>query len=543
MKEERKKKREERGEAFAFLILLSLLLICLLVFSACSIFLNEGDAGNVSITIGSSGRAAVPDWLDVPELEDLVHTVLVFDANGVERHRVDNLRYGETKSFSVAPGVYTFQVNALYNVELKAIGNTKRTIHSGANPIVIIQMEAPVTKEFYVSNQNELTTALNLIKEYSVNGIIFNITFKADFDINPQNLSGTDYVNKNITLRGNTVNRRITLSSQGSMFTVGADVELVLKDITLVGRSDNNASLVIVNTDGKLVLNSGGKVTGNTYSTSVNETGGGGVLVDGGTLEIAGGEISGNNVTGTGNDLRGGGVNAVNGSNVLMTGGAIRENTLANVHSGDGNGMGGGIAVSSNTRFEMTGGVIEGNSVNSRSTNLGTGAAGGGVFITGNNSFFYLKGGTIRNNTCHGQSANNYGGSFGGGVSNEGNFIMEGGIINGNSITCSINPNKSYGTNEEYKDGAYGGGVYTWSGSFEKTGGIIYGNDAVGNDADGIPLANTAQSDANGLGGGHAVFYDPGSSVGIAQKPRRNSTSGESHNMNSSVSGSAGGWE
>jgi hypothetical protein len=72
------------------------------------------------------------------------------------------------------------------------------------------------------------------------------------------------------------------------------------------------------------------------------------------------------------------------------------------------------------------------------------------------------------------------------------------------------------------------------------SGGIIYGNEAIGNDADGIPLKNTAQSDSGGLGGGHAIFSDNELN---AQKPRRNTTAYESNNMDSNKTGSAGGWE
>jgi len=130
----------KRTKRFSGIILASAIA---LVFSACSIFLNDSDAGNVSITIGgSSGRTAAPAWLGSLELEDLAHTIQVFDANGVEKDRVDNLRYGETKSFSVTPGVYTFQVEAFYNGELIAEGSTKRTIRSGVNPAVIIPMGA-----------------------------------------------------------------------------------------------------------------------------------------------------------------------------------------------------------------------------------------------------------------------------------------------------------------------------------------------------------------------------------------------------------------
>ena len=73
-----------------------------------------------------------------------------------------------------------------------------------------------------------------------------------------------------------------------------------------------------------------------------------------------------------------------------------------------------------------------------------------------------------------------------------------------------------------------------------KTGGIIYGNEVGGNDEDGFPLKNTAQSDSGGLGGGHAVYY---TKYSISADLRRNTTAYASNNMDSSKTGAAGGWE
>jgi len=613
-------------------------IIIMLIFSACSIYLNDSDAGNVSITIGSANeRTAAPDWLGAFELEDLIHTVQVFDADGAEQHSVDDLRYGDTSSFSVNPGLYTFQAKAFYNGDLVAIGSAERTIRSGANPAVIIKMEAlpvqapldlegtisivnddgvaitepvltgtkltavysgtesgvnfqwkkeqavingatsatytptvsgeytvtvslagyssktssivTVTNEirFYVSNQNELNGALTLIKEHSISSSIFVIIFTSNIEIDPHNLDDTDYANKIITLRGNTADRTITLSSQGSMFTIGTDVELILEDITLHGRSDNNTSLIKVNTDGKLVLNDGGKVTGNTYNTSVNRTGGAGVFVDGGILEITGGEISENNLSTTIGTISiyGGGVFAVNNSTVLMSGGTIRYNSVRGVHTSHGQSHGGGIAISDST-FEMISGIIEGNTAYNEVTSGGDCyAIGGGVRIvesTTIGSSFYLRNGIIRNNSCTAITAS-MGIAGGGGIFiGEGNnLVMSGGIISGNNCESTSNPNYYNG---QYTVGAYGGGVCLWGDDkqipFVKTGGIIYDNNAVGNDDDGFPLMNTAQSDSSGLGGGYAVFFRKGSA---ATDIRRNSTAYETDNMDSSVSGLAGGWD
>jgi len=400
------------------------------------------------------------------------------------------------------------------------------------------------------STDTEFTTALSTVQSDSTS-TNFVIDINSDLSLGPQDLSLDAYKGKTVIIRGKSAAHKINLSSTGSIFTVGENVELILEDITLQGRSDNNAPLIKVNKGGKLNVRNGGKITGNTYTTSTTKTGGGGIVVDGGTLEITGGEISGNTVNGTVEYALGGGVCAINGSTVLMTGGAIRNNSVINNHSSDGNAMGGGIVLYSDCKFDMTGGIIEGNVLNDKSVNLGSFTSGGGVLMVTFSSsdiasIFRLSGGIIRNNKCQAQSYNNYGISGGGGVDvNQNIFIMSGGVISGNSVTSSINPNKYYRPNNVYSDGAYGGGVRVYDlGTFVKTGGIIYGSDAAGNDADGIPLKNMAQSDSSGLGGGHAVFFDNGTGIEDSSTfPRRNTTAYTTDNMDNSVSGSAGGWE
>jgi hypothetical protein len=388
-----------------------------------------------------------------------------------------------------------------------------------------------------------LGESLTWLDTNAADGGAYTLTVNANETVAPKTLS---YGGKKVklTLKGDSPTRTYSLAGTGSLFTVGSGVTLELEDITLQGRSDNTAPLVKVETDGKLAVKTGGRITGNTYTTSVNDTGGAGVFVSGGELEIAGGEISGNTITGSTQSGHGGGVLVDNGS-VVMTGGAIRENRITNTHSGDGNGAGGGIYINNNSSFEMLDGKIEGNIVNTRSTTLGNGAHGAGVAVW--NSYFHLGGGVIRNNTGTSQAANIYSSSWGGGISIQADtastFVMDGGIISGNSLASSTNPNTTYFSGR-YRIGAFGGGVgiAEWGGSctMTKTGGIIYGNDVSGSDADGYPLKNTAQSDGGGAGGGHAVWMDI---LNNTTTYRRNATAYAANNMSRSQSGSAGGWE
>jgi len=448
---------------------------------------------------------------------------------------------GSTYAFNQSAGVYEVVI---------VVTNSAGEKRSGRCRVTVAVETATVLN---ASNVTEFASALSGIQTGTDTNFIVNVT--SDLSLGPQTLTLAAYRNKTITLKGNSVDRKITLSSQGSLFTVGADVKLVLKNITLQGRSDNNTSLVKVNKDGKLVVNSGGKVTGNTYTTSDKVTGGAGIFVDGGTLEIKGGEISENRLTYSNtsylnSDVRGGGVYAANGSTVLMSGGIIKNNHINSTRVGYGGSSGGGIAIYNGSVFEMISGIIEGNTITDQVTGGDSYAVGGGVRISGapSLSLFNFKGGIIRNNTCNSIAPSNMGIAIGGGITCYigSNSIMSGGIVSGNTCTSSSSPNRYNG---QYLMGAYGGGLYFWyetqagydsTLSFLKTGGIIYGNEVVGNDEDGIPLKNTAQSTSNGLGGGHAVFYNKGSD---STNLRRNSTANANNNMDISKTGSAGGWE
>jgi hypothetical protein len=122
-----------------------------------------------------------------------------------------------------------------------------------------------------------------------------------------------------------------------------------------------------------------------------------------------------------------------------------------------------------------------------------------------------MSGGTISGNTVSSSYSDSY--SYGGGVcvSSGTSFTMSGGTISGNTASAYY-----YG---------YGGGVFVDGGAFfTKQGGTIYGSNA------SSLYMNTADYD------GHAVYVSSGSK-------KRNTTAGTGVTLNSSVSGSSGGWE
>jgi len=160
---------------------------------------------------------------------------------------------------------------------------------------------------------------------------------------------------------------------------------------------------------------------------------------------------------------------------------------------------------------------------------------GGGVCVGSNNpgssGSFVMNGGEISNNTVGGPS-DYYG--LGGGVAVliDSSFSMHGGIIASNKALS------------DYFDGisARGGGIYIWSssGRFIKSSladsnssGIIYGYTE--GDSRSNYVTTTSGVIANGQG--HAVY------VSSSPVKRRETTAGPGVNLDSNVSGSAGGWE
>jgi len=322
---------------------------------------------------------------------------------------------------------------------------------------------------------HNLTSALSWISTNAVSGNNFFIVLKANEFISPKTLS---YSNKTvgITISGSDIERNITLAENGSMFTVGSGVTLTLNEnITLVGRSANNYSLVSVS-GGNLIMNNGAKITENNIATSGR---GSGVYVTSGNFTMHGGQISSNTC------YEGGGVHIYNG-NFTMNGGIINGNIA--------NSSGGGVYVNSNGSFTMKGGEISGNKAVSWH--------GGGIDVN-SNGILTMNGGIINGNTAK---------VYGGGVNSKGTFTMSGGDINGNTANNS------------------GGGVHVESGIFTKSGGgTITGY--ISNTINGNVVKNNSG----------VVQSNSGHAVGGSK--RRESTAGPGINLDSRVSGAAGGWE
>jgi len=304
------------------------------------------------------------------------------------------------------------------------------------------------------------------------------IDINADESIGPQTLSYSGRSGITITLRGLGSIRTISLSSNGSLFTVESGVTFILdSNVSLRGHSDNNMPLISVNKGGTLIMNIGAKISGNTYPY------GGGVCVDiDGTFTMKGGEISGNSAY-----AHGGGVEVY--GNFEMTGGKISGN-VTDSHAG-------GVYIGNKGKFTMKGGEISGNSAY---------AHGGGVEVYGN---FEMTGGKISGNTA----------DWAGGVCVDGGtFTMKDGEISGNTAS------------NKYHLGGSGGGVCVQcNGTFTKIGGTIYG----------FNVLNANRNRAKIINGGHAVHVYR---TKDGTTSRREKTAGPGDILDSTKDGKAGGW-
>lgn len=244
-----------------------------------------------------------------------------------------------------------------------------------------------------------LQAALDWLDSNVMEGGVYTITVNADETIAPKTLS---YSGKtvSVTLDGGSAERTVSLSTTGSLFTIGSGVTLTLgNNITLQGRSDNTALLARVDS-GTLVMENGSKISGNSFSSL--SSGGGGVYVSNGTFTMNGGEISDNSASY--HFSGGGGVYVSNNGTFTMSDGTISGNTASSYQGGgvyvdgafimsggeiSGNTAsynGGGVYVS-NGRFTLSGGAISGN--------IASYGSGGGVYVDGSGTFTKQSDGTI----------------------------------------------------------------------------------------------------------------------------------------------------
>jgi hypothetical protein len=241
----------------------------------------------------------------------------------------------------------------------------------------------------YIVPGSTLSDKLIWLQTSAVRNGIYIVEVNTNEIITPQSLSYNNKTGIIITLRGLDTTRIISLSSNGSLFSVETGVTLVLDNyITLQGLTRNIAgntrgisSLVSVY-GGSLIMNTGATITGNEVFNGVLVYGdnfiiigshGGGVYIENGTFNMYGGTISGNNATSiTSGEYNqsgayGAGIYIWDGT-FNMYGGTVSNNTTSATGRWLTSAWGAGVALERGV-FNKTGGIIYGNSGSERNAN------------------------------------------------------------------------------------------------------------------------------------------------------------------------------
>jgi uncharacterized repeat protein (TIGR02543 family) len=343
------------------------------------------------------------------------------------------------------------------------------------------------TSTYAVNSVETLNMALQSINASSHAGS-YIINISGEYVINQ--LSFAANAEKTIIFRGAGVPCVLYNGGTDPLFTVPNRITLKLENSITLNGNQKYYPAVKVLSGGTLNLKAGANITG-----AKNH----GIWVNGGTCNMEGGSITGNY---SGNSTGGGGVFIDNNGIFNLSDGTISDNTAWE--------SGGGVIVE-NAAFNMTGGTIRGNVAGD--INSGSYGRGGGGVMVYERGIFNMSGGTIISNTAQARSY-----AYGGGVwvDGIGAFTMSGGAITGNTAAISSSSGETYG-----------GGVYVEYDEYSRTG--IFIKNGGGTIAD----TNSAQY------GKVACIYPSG----ISSPIMRNTTAGPSVNMNSAISGNAGGWE
>jgi hypothetical protein len=352
----------------------------------------------------------------------------------------------------------------------------------------------------YVTNAADLNSA---ISDSAVSKIVVT---------SPISTGPLPMINRPLTIG----NGELVLNTNGSLLTVESGGNLLLQGIMLKGKDNNTAPLVFV-LNGKLVVDNS-RICGNTVSKFEDHAQGSGIYLDHSELIITNGSvIEHNQIYSNASQIdKAGGSGAgvyMRASTLDFISGNIQDNSIyANNTTTGAYATGGGVAAEEASMITLhDGAVLRGNKVSSNSS-WWTQAAGGAIWLAGEAS----------------------------------KLIMRGGVIAGNCASSDSNPNTMtgpwYGKEEYHELGKFGGAIClsAWGGvpTMTKTNGVVYGFNEAGYDSEGYALENQA---GDGLGSGHAVYT--GFISTMDNKHVRDTTVTANQELNSTISGPAGGWE
>ena len=130
-----------------------LVIVALLLLSACDNFANPSDGGNATIVI-DLGNGKVPEKAakDV-NINELRHMITLSGPTGSQTHSITG---GGTFRATVAAGTWNIRVTAYLGAELYAIGSATAEVRAGLSTDVI---EATLKAYIHAANKLMMTTA------------------------------------------------------------------------------------------------------------------------------------------------------------------------------------------------------------------------------------------------------------------------------------------------------------------------------------------------------------------------------------------------
>jgi hypothetical protein len=352
----------------------------LFLFPGCEFLLGikENSSGNVTLRFGGENArtAYTSTFIDGFSYE------VEFRGPGGQTIKRDVPAGTKTITLTLSMGEWEIITKSFNTPDHYLSGTGSKTIKvaSGLDPVIITMNDASPLRRgaswedsvpidlptlLGMTGANILEKAVNYINANGTRNTTYDryiLTVDRDIETAPVVINGgidMNFLNSTITLRADEP-REIKLASVGNLFYLQGGstdpVTLVLdNNITLRGRSDNNASLVMVGQFANLEMRDGSMITGNTVSSVPVE--GGGVMVNSGAFTMNGGTITANQAYNTSSVTRGGGVMVDYGA-FTMNGGTIAANRAKSATS---NSTGGGLFLAQhNVVFIKTGGVIYG---------------------------------------------------------------------------------------------------------------------------------------------------------------------------------------
>ena len=313
---------------------------------------------------------------------------------------------------------------------------------------------------FTVSNATEWNNAISAINAGD-NNVWYTITITNDFSLPgiPNNQTTFSLTGLNLIIQGS---RTISLSSSGSLLSIGFEQNITVRDINLRGMNTNNAPLVYVS-NGSFTMLGSASINSNTANS------GAGIYVLFGTLTMRdSARVNGNTALRVQSPA--GWFTQGNGAGVYLFNGTFNMWNNASVSGNIADFAGSGVVLDGfSTFFMYQNASVSDNSIN----NINNVSGAVALYSTnGNNSFTMQDNATVSNNqgggvfvasgcvfTMRGNAfvSGNTNGFQGGGVSVSGQFILDGGSIFGNSAEL-------------------GGGIFLdSSGSFSLLRGMVYG--------------------------------------------------------------------